>query len=437
MDAIVIGAGASGLACAASLAAAGRDVVVLEARDRIGGRIHTIRDPALPLPIELGAEFVHGLSREILEVVNEAGLLLVDMGGAPYRPAGDRLVSADGMYDRIAGVLRAVAEVAVDDPTLDDAISRRFAGKDAELARAAVRGYVEGFHAAPLDRVGVRYLLEAERVASIEDQAQFHLPGGYDQVIDALARGLAPGSIRLGVRATVVRWGRGGVEVEAVAADGARVEPLRARCVVVTVPLGVLQAPPGEAGAIAFDPPLPGATRSAIERLGMGRVLKFVLRLREPVWSWRRTDGERVPWDLKFLHTTERVPTWWTPLPARVPLLVGWAGTSSARTLPTDPASLAVEAASSLSRALGVERDFVQAQIVDCHVHDWNADPLTRGAYSYVPAGAMDAPVALAEPVGGVVHFAGEASAGAGPNGTVHGAIASGRRAAEAVLRAS
>lgn len=434
MDVIIIGAGASGLACAAALAAAGRDVIVLEARERIGGRVHTIREPGLALPIELGAEFVHGLSREILEIVDDAGLLLVDTGGRPYRSADRRFTSVEGMYDRIEGIFRTAAEVSDDDLSLDDTLSLRFSGDELASARALVRGYVEGFHAAPLDRVGVRYLLEADQAATIEESAQFHLPGGYDRVIAALARGLAPGSVRLGTTVTAVRWGRGAVEVEAKPVSAAEVERLRASCVVVTVPLGVLQALPGEAGSISFDPPLPEATRNAIERLGMGAVLKLVLRVRDPVWTWRREDGERVPWDLKFLHTTERIPTWWTPLPVRAPLIVGWAGTSSALSLPTDPPSLVAEAAASLSRALGVTREFVEDQIVACHVHDWTLDPLCRGAYSYIPAGAMDAPAALAEPVDGVLFFAGEATTGAGQNGTVHGAIASGKRAAEAVM---
>jgi monoamine oxidase len=170
----------------------------------------------------------------------------------------------------------------------------------------------------------------------------------------------------------------------------------------------------------------------------MGRVTKVVLQFREPFWQdrwFRRRPTTRGLGDLCFIHAMgEAFPTWWTAAPVTAPLLTGWAGGPRAAELPDrDPDSVATTAVQSLARILGVSLKKLRPLLVATHFHDWQHDPLSRGAYSYVPVGASDARKKLAAPVAGTLFFAGEASHFAGQAGTVAGAIATGRRAADQV----
>jgi hypothetical protein len=193
---------------------------------------------------------------------------------------------------------------------------------------------------------------------------------------------------------------------------------------------------------VRFVPALPEVKRLAIQRLAMGNVTKVLLRLRAPV---NGGGLGRLPADLSFLHTPDApIPTWWIPRPQTTSELVGWvAGPASARFAERvretrrassggDPLRTAV---GGLARALGLGIGVVLNQVEDARVFDWAADPRARGAYSWVPAGALDAPAALALPLAGRLFFAGEATDTAGDPGTVHGALATGRRAATEIMR--
>jgi monoamine oxidase len=162
--------------------------------------------------------------------------------------------------------------------------------------------------------------------------------------------------------------------------------------------------------------------------LEMGNVLRLVLQFREAPWG----PG------LGFLHVPGAVlPTWWTAAPVRAPMIVAWAGGPSAeRLLRHDRQELAAVALDVLAPAIGVERERLGDLLVEAYHHDWSADPFARGAYSYALVGGADAFTALGQPVEGTLVAAGEATAGDGENGTVQGAIASGERAARAILAA-
>jgi monoamine oxidase len=203
----------------------------------------------------------------------------------------------------------------------------------------------------------------------------------------------------------------------------------------------VLKASAGDVGAIEFVPDL-RAKRHALEHLAMGSVVRVVLRFTERFWSsdWFAKQAKAEDLNtLSFLHTTdEQFPVWWTPYPVRAPLMVGWHGGSGARAL----AQLASEeledvAIGSLARQLNLAPRRLRGLVDAMWTHDWDHDPFARGAYSYQMVGGADAPAALARPLRGTLFFAGEAADSEGRTGTVHGAIASGRRAAAEILRLS
>lgn len=470
-DVVVVGAGAAGLAAARLLADAGRRVVVLEARDRIGGRIHTAAVPGLPLPIELGAEFVHGRPSELFEVADAAGLLLVEAVEHHLARGPDgRLRESDSFSNGLASLLAALGEAdapgsdaSADQPVADfvDAWLARQPHDDAWRAevRARAWNYVEGYHAAPPAEASVRAVARAEGAASGNDAA-YRLPGGYAAVPQWLAACAGrPLDVRL--RTVVRRVARhaGGVMVEGDRADGT--VRLAARACVVAVPLGVLHAPAGAEGAIAFEPPLPAAHRHALTQLGMGQVARLVVQCRHPFWeapdgvparAHDADDGDvrgaadaeadamedDAPAPLSFVHAPgSAVPVWWTEYPMRAPLLVAWAGGSAGARLEALPAAardrVVVDA---LAEVLGLDPARAHGEVVAVHAHAWSADPFARGAYAWVRAGGVAAPDALAAPVDARLWLAGEHTMGDGRIATVQGAIASGRRAAAGVLAA-
>ena len=188
----------------------------------------------------------------------------------------------------------------------------------------------------------------------------------------------------------------------------------------ITVPLPHLES-------LRFDPE-PPEKRDAAGRLAMGAVTKLLLRFREPFW--REIPALR---DMLFLHAFDQpFPTWWTALDPDAPLLTAWAGGPQSDRLGTaDPKALVELAVRSLAAALGMREADVSALLEDHVYHDWNGDPYSRGAYSYVRVGGTEAYRALAAPVADTLFFAGEATCGKGYNATMEGAVGSGRRAAE------
>jgi monoamine oxidase len=171
----------------------------------------------------------------------------------------------------------------------------------------------------------------------------------------------------------------------------------------------------------------------------MGTVIKVNLIFREAFWEQLHlpsTEGTQSLMDLGFIHSSaEPFPTWWTQIPLRTRMLVGWSGGSTAEALAELDDQLLIEVALlSLCRILGLSKSQVEKQLEIWHVHNWSRDPFTRGAYSYVGVGGLDGPSELARPVESTLFFAGEATNTDGNMGTVHGAICTGMRAAREVV---
>jgi monoamine oxidase len=230
-------------------------------------------------------------------------------------------------------------------------------------------------------------------------------------------------SVHLRTAATEVRWDAAPVRVRARVGTGLAETTFRAAALVVAVPLGVLKAPPDEPGGLRFLPDVE-RHRSVLAGLEMGHVVKILFRFRERTWSR----------DADFFHDAGAAfPTWWTRGPLRVPVLTAWAGGPAAQALHGLPERDVVDVAlRTLSSMLGVRRTRLEQLLEGWAWHDWQADPLSRGAYSYVRVGGIASPRALARPVEGTLFFTGEATE---PEemGTVSAAIASGRRAARQV----
>jgi monoamine oxidase len=438
-DVIIIGAGASGLAAARKLCAAGWRVLILEARDRIGGRIHTINLSDWPMPIEMGAEFIHGVPRHTWEIVRAASLSAYDVADTHWWLQDGKARQMDDAWEKLQQVMGRLDRLGDHDMSFAD-FSKEHAADVEQRVRQLALSFVEGFDAADTNLISARSIKD-EQDESAEEQGDrsFRIVGGYQGVLDWLHAGLDPQLVSLHLRTIVtrVRWKRGEVEVQTQSAIRGDLSTFHAPRLLVTIPVGVLKASQDENGAIAFEPALE-TKASALRGLEMGPIVKCMLLFREPFWEKDDlpilTKGQSLV-DASFFHSHDpQYLTWWTALPMRVPMLTAWSGGPAAARLSGQPREQLVAAAvQTLSRLLAVSVERIESQLQSAFVHDWKADPFARGAYSYLAVNGADARVRLAEPIESTLYFAGEATHD-GEAGTVDGAIASGYRAAGQIL---
>lgn len=434
-DAIIIGAGAAGLAAAMELVQAGRSVALLEARDRLGGRIFTRREPGVPVPIELGAEFIHGSAGRTRALLAKAAAGVIDTSNSHLTVEEGVLLPRDEFFLRIQRALRESEALRERDLSFDDLLDRHLSGVLSAEERQYARTMAEGFDAADTARASARALAAEWSGDTLGDVPQSRPGGGYEALLEVLLA-LAHGErLRLQLHSPVqaVEWSRRSVRVSGRFAGAPFT--LEGAHAIVTAPLGVLKAPVGTAGAIHFAPALEVKLR-ALEGLATGAVVKLLLRFASAFWESLHEGRYR---EVSFLHTPNAaIPTFWTPAPARAPLLVAWAGGPRALRAAAcaSPTELVGTALASLRRLFGPGVELTR-ELEGYYYHDWEHDPFARGAYSYVAVGGEAARERLAQPIDDTLFFAGEATDCTGEAGTVTGALESGIRAAREVLAAS
>ena len=391
-------------------------MTILEARERTGGRIHTVPADGVDVPIELGAEFVHGDRNVTWEFIRESKLGTVPVSDEHWRVSRGEWDKDSGFWDELTELTEKIDANAPDETF--QSLLRRSTELD-EKTKWLAKEYVEGFHAANVERMSIHAFKRAEEAAEEEGGTrQFRMSKGYSDLVGWMVTRLTQSNVRLlhNHVAKTVRWEPGHVDVEAETPGGLKV--FHADCVIVTAPLGVLKR-----GEIAFEPEL-REKEEAINGLEMGAVVKVSLQFRSKFWP-RGNFG--------FVHSDEKwLPTWWPD--ERGPILTGWVGGPRAESLAKEgKEAIDAEATRALARILRVEPRLVKDSLARSFAHDWTADPCSRGAYSYTPVGMSDMPSLLADPVAETIFFAGEATDGDGHQGTVHGALASGKKAAERV----
>ena len=418
IDVLIIGAGAAGLSAWRELSSAGLQVVVLEARDRIGGRILT--DHSTPSPIEMGAEFVHGKPKALWPILEKAGLEVRESSGAHMIfEKGDLRPCAE--YWRIIQTVNGQIQ-----PNRDISYEHFLEGVAASaFEKRITKSYVEGFNAARAELISTSAIAMADRAdADIEAEGQFRIKIGYTSLIEWLATGLPGDLLHLQTTVREIRWKQNQVEVFADTPNGER--NFSATCLIITVPLGVLKAPSGTPGAIQFIPGLPHK-RATLEHLEVGHVIKLMICFKERFWESQAQFAFVTSFD-------EGIPTWWTQAPLISNILTGWAGGPAAEKLVNlSRQELLTRAIESLSRIFVKSAGWLHECIDKVYYHDWSNDPFSRGAYSYPKVGGLKAAQTLGEPVNETIYFAGEATDYQGAYGTVHAALASGISAARKI----
>jgi monoamine oxidase len=430
-DVVVIGAGAAGLAAARRLAEASRRVVAIEARDRLGGRVWTRATRRAATPAELGAEFIHGPAMQTMTLLREAGGAAIDLGGESWAQTdAGRLVRDTRDFIESAKIFEAAARLDPDESV--DRFLARFAGSPESAAAAAgARAFVEGFEAADPVIASAR-AIAFEWQSGVDSMSARPL-NGYAPVFERqrAACDAAGVTFRLSTIVRRIAWRRGRVGVDTVDALTGETRTIGARAAVVTLPVGVLRHH-GDETAVAFEPALPPSTSAALRSLEMGTVVKVGLWFESAFWE--RVDDGRYREAAFFRSERGAFPAFWTLLPLRSELIAAWAGGPRAAALQSLSADERVEAALDGFGALLGEPALVRRELAGSFSHDWNADPFSRGAYSYVATGGGDARARLAAPIDGTLFFAGEATSTDGQGGTVNGALETGERAAKEVL---
>jgi monoamine oxidase len=433
---LVIGAGIAGLAAARTLRDAGQRVTLLEARDRIGGRVWT--DHSLGLPLDMGASWIHGIEgNPITDLARQANaalsltpysVILYDTDGSPYTQA-----ELEANERRFAELLAAIAQ--------DGATVQANHAPDQPLGnimRSRLSGFVglSGRERRALEHILVAEI-EHECAAGVDELSLYEwdepyevggpdaiFPGGYEQILRPLAAGL---EIRLGQVVTRIDYHGEGVRVTTPT------HQLEAERAIITLPLGVLTR-----GAVEFSPALPERKQAAIQRLGMGVLDKLYLKFDRVFWptepdliryisSRRRTRSRRTSSHGEWAEAFNLYPH------VGAPILLWFNASDTARSF---EARSDAEVVASAMRALRTIYGPAIPEPAAYALTRWAADPFAGGSYSYLAPGASPADrEALAEPIRDRLFFAGEAATTYHPS-TVHGAYLSGLRAARQALNA-
>ena len=423
-DVVVVGAGVAGLTAARLLVQAGREVIVLEARDHVGGRVRTDRTGS---PTDLGASWIHGIDGSAVAAAATAfGMRTQEFTVGGYQP-DSRPIAYYGPDGRRLSV-EATAAFVADIHGVDGLLAEEIADSAPDASYRDVTEAVleaQGWDPERTQRVR-EYLAHRseEQYGAIIGELAAHgldddsidgdevvFPDGYDVLPTRLAEGL---DVRLNHVVTGIDWSDG-VRVTTEQGD------VLAHEAVVTLPVGVLRS-----GAVTITPPLPAVNRDALGRLRMNAFEKIFLRF--PVRFWDddvyaiRQQGSAGDWwhswyDLTALHDE--------------PTLLTFAAGRAAHATRTWEDDRVVDSVMAQLRRLYGDRAVAPVQV---HRTAWQDDPFSRGAYAYMTLGSATSDHDdLATPIGGRLHIAGEATWTDDP-ATVTAAMLSGHRAAERVL---
>jgi monoamine oxidase len=412
-DTIIIGAGAAGLMAGRVLKRAGKDILILEASNRVGGRVMTRSSANAGIPVELGAEFVHGEAPETTKLLDEARLVTVRVSGKHYRADLGRFADQGPAWSRMQKIFRLMNAERKVDRSFQDFLDEKPGGPAMWRERELALGFVQGFNGAYASLISEKSLAEQGDPTEGASEAR-RIINGYSALIDYLKADVSD-SIRLRTAVCRIIWDDSHVRV---ADQNGR--QYGARSVIVAVPLTALQD-----DTISFEPEIP-VVRKAAGQLQMGQVAHLGVVVKERFW-------EKKAEDVSYVHTPTRpFNVWWTQNPLKAPLITGWSGGPPAVEL-IDAGDVEEVAMSELSRAFGIKRTRIDKLVESIERHDWRNDRFIRGAYSYPGIGGTQASRTLARTFGNSILLAGEHTEGS-TAGTVEAAIASGKRAAERAI---
>ncbi len=412
---IIVGGGVAGLFAARELSKNKYDVTILEATDRIGGRIHTIRNSLFTQPVEKGVEFVHGNLPLTIELLKEAGIEYNVVRGNMVRIVnGNWETQADFAlgWDELMRKMNSIRQ----DMTMDEFLKQNFNGEKYHQLRTSVLRFANGFDLADTSRASVLALRE-EWMG--EEDEQHRVPGGFDQLINFLGKECLKSGVVIFTSSPVteINWQRNSVNVTVNKVTYA------ASAVIVTTSLGQLQSE----RSIIFQPGIDDYFQAA-KKIGFGSVVKVMLEFKEAFWEQKKKG-------IGFLFTNEIIPTWWTQSPSSYALLTGWAGGPQAWALESkDDQAIFDLALRSLANVFEKPVEEIKQLLTASAVVNWKNDPYSNGAYSYNTVESIQAKTLFNTPIEQTIYFAGEAFYEGPSPGTVEAALVSAKDVVEKIV---
>ncbi|MBT1703897.1 flavin monoamine oxidase family protein [Chryseosolibacter indicus] len=414
---IIVGAGVSGLLAAKTLLENNYNVTIVEARDRIGGRVHTINAP-FTVPVETGAEFIHGDLPLTTAILKEARIRAHAMEGRSYKIEKGALAEDDMFdtnWDQLIKALNALRE----DMPIGTFLDQQFSGENNRRLFESVVKFVEGYDAADIRQVSSFAL--REEWSESNDDMQLRMVKGYQEIIQYLCKHIEDlnGKIHLSSPVKQIEWKK---NVRLITQQGAFYEGDRA---IVTVPISILQRK-----EIEFTPTIPNY-ENAFNDIGFGGVIKFLFEFKETIWESR---SPRRMKDAGFIFSDAPVPTWWTQEPEKRRLLTGWLGGPITYHHNYGEGELYGRAIDSLAYILSLPKKDIEDQIHAYHIANWVADPYARGAYAYPTVKTQPVRQLLSTPLENKIYFCGEALYEGPAMGTVEAGLTSGLECARKIM---
>jgi monoamine oxidase len=415
-DIIIAGAGAAGLMAAKELSEAGYTVCLLEAAATAGGRICTLKEDGFDMPVETGAEFIHGRLELTLKLLKQARI-----GYEPVRgqmiPVRKGKWHTEEVHDTHWNLFMQQLRYLEKDISIEQFLGHHFPGPAYESLRNSVQQFAEGYDLADISKAS---MLAIKKEWMHEDQKQYRVSGGYTMLVDYLLENCIKQNSVVHFSACVckIEYSRDHVTVHTT---GNR--QFEASKIIISVSAGVLQS-----GDIEFVP-VPAGHLQAIRQIGFGSVIKILLQFKTPFWKAQAAG-------IGFLLSDEAIPTWWTQLPVESNLLTGWLGGPKATAKKNaTKAELLQLSITSLSNIFRLDIDFLENELLQHRISCWDNHPFVKGGYSYNTPGAVAAKRILSKPVQDVLFFAGEALYEGESQGTVESALQSGLAVANCIKK--
>jgi monoamine oxidase len=411
---IIVGGGVAGLFAARELLRQGYRVTVLEASDRLGGRIHTVRDSSFDRPVEKGVEFIHGNLPLTIQLLKEAGIGYQPVKGRMIRVVNGEWKTQDEFTIGWKELMERMNEVGVD-ITVQQFLDKNFTDKKYGELRRSVLRFAEGFDLADPSKASVLALRE-EWMG--EEDEQYRIVGGCDQLIDYLEKQCLKSGGRIHTSSPVskIEWQKNNVAV--ITADR---KIFNSNKIITTISLGVFSTEPP---VITYQPTIDEYLKAA-QKIGYGTVIKVLLQFKESFWEERKKN-------IGFILTEEAIPTWWTQLPSSYPLLTGWAGGPQAWELENkDDKTILKLALQSLSNVFKKPVPELKQLLTASLVANWSKDAFAKGGYSYSMIESTKSQKLFSKPIDNTIYFAGEAFYDGPSPGTVEAALVSAKNVVE------
>lgn len=420
-DVIVIGAGAAGLMAAWELVQTGRKTAVIEAKDYVGGRMHTIQDNNFELPVELGAEFVHGDLELTKMLLKKAGAEQYTVNGEIWQDEDDQLGEQKDFIEDYSSLNKKFKELKEDIP-IAEFMEIHLQGKEFEEARFTLKNYVEGYYAGDTHKAST-FALQEELNSSSDKQ--YRVEGGYIKIVDYLHQQCKEKGVQFFLSNTVteIKWSQD--EVEVITEQQA----FASTKILVTVPVGVLQSE-----SIRFSPAIPEKINAA-KKLGFGPVIKTVLQFDEAFWKKKEFTQRKNLDKLSFIFSKATIPTWWTYYPKEVAMLTGWSGGPHAEEIKDlNNEDILQKALESLGEIFNVSANLLGLKLKGWHIANWVKDPFSCGGYSYEVVNGKEIKQVIKQPIDNTIFFAGEGLYNGPEIGTVEAALYTGRETAHEII---